>query len=131
MAKTSKELRQELGELVTQQRTILDRAQAEKRKRMADEETELKNLDTRMDALEKEIPELEKLEARESLLAQPARGPVQRPAIDSGTGDGEEAQRKLEADFRTRFGTRGHYIARNIPGNKLATPIYRRAFDRY
>lgn len=128
-AKTSKELRQELGELVDSQRKILNRAHDENRARTGEENTEVAALDKRMDALEKEIPEVEKLEAREAVLAQPARQPALKPAVVAG--DADETQVKLEERFRNRFGQRGFYIARSMPNNKLATPLYRKAFDRY
>ena len=127
---TSKEMRQELGELVTRQRAILDKARDEKRARTADEETEIKKLDTRMDELEQEIPRAEKLEAREAVLAAPAKQPVLRPAT-TPDGDPEAAQRSLEKDFLTRFGKRGFYIARQMANNPRATPAYVRAFQRY
>jgi len=129
MAKTSKELRQELGELVTQQRAILDRAQTEKRKRTGDEETELKALDGRMDALEKEIPELEKLEAREALLAQPQSRPVARLGIDPTDPD-SDARADAE-DIRKRYPKFGKHIARRMASEPTATRAYRNAFDRW
>jgi len=126
---TSKELRQELGELVTRQRAILDKAREEKRARTGEEDAEIKKLDARMDELEREIPMAEKLEGREAVLAAPAKAPVLRPSI--GGGDPESEQRKLEEDFRVRFGKRGFYVARHMPKNPLAAPTYTRAFVRY
>lgn len=130
MAATSKDLRQELGEIVTRQRSILDKAHEEKRARTADEETELKKIDARADQLEKEIPEVEKLEARENVLAQPLRQPVLRPSVD-GDANMATAQEKVARDLEARYGLRGKQVAAAIPGNTMATATYTRAFKRY
>jgi HK97 family phage major capsid protein len=128
---TSKELRQRMGEMVAQSRAIMDRAEQEKRKRTGEEEAELKKLDGEMDELESSISLVEKQEARETALAQPAnRGLRLSPAADDGAR-GEEAQRNLEKDFRTRYGMTGQHIARRMPTNKLATREYRSAFERW
>lgn len=128
-AATSKELRQELGELTARQRAMYDKAREEKRGMTADELTEDKKLDARLDELEKEIPRMEKLESREATAAAPMRAPVSRP--DLAPADPEQEQRKVESEFITRFGTRGRYIARSMPGNHLASRGYASAFRRY
>lgn len=130
--RTSKELRQELGELTDQSRKILERAHAEQRKRNAEEEAELKRMDARMDEIEAEVAVVEKQEAREHRLAQPQK-PGIRPGVGGGapSEDAAEDQRKLVEHFRTRFGLVGHHIARRMPGNHLATGAYRSAYDRW
>ena len=82
----SKELRQELGELVTRQRAILDAARDAKRSLSAAEENEIKKHDARLDELEKEIPRMEQLERRENWAAQPASEVVLRPSVRSDGG---------------------------------------------
>lgn len=128
-AATSKELRQELGELVVRQRALLDGARDGKRALSADENTEMTRLDGRLDELEKEIPRIEKLEARESFAAQPAREVITKPSVRDAADD--EPQSKVEEEMTRRFGVRGKYIARQMPGNQLATRSYSKAFIRY
>lgn len=130
--KTSRELRQEQGELVHQSRAILDRAEAEKRKRTSEEEAELRRIDADLDALDGEIERVTKLETREARLTQPLTPPAERPAVFASTHEGsEDEQRKMEDSFAVRYGMMGRHIARRAPGNKLATRQYRNAFDRY
>jgi len=132
--RTSKELRQELGELTDQSRKILERAHGEQRKRTAEEEAELKRMDARMDEIEHEIEIVEKQEEREARLKQPRttglRPPVSGPAGDPAAMAAEE-QRKVVEHFRNRFGLMGHHIARRMPDNRLATPEYRAAFEQW
>ena len=128
--KTSKELRQELGELVHQSRAILDRCHDEKRARTAEEEAELKALDGRMDALETEIPASEKQERRENIVAQPTSVGI-RPEVRRVDSDGDEQENPKEADWTKRFGVRGKYLARYLANNQLATRSYAKSFIRY
>lgn len=133
---TSKELRQKLGEMVTQSRAILERAETEKRKRTGEEEAELTRLDGEMDSLETSIGLVEKQEQREAAIAQPQTRGI-RPAVPgTSEADVESSQRKLEEDYRTRFGVRGRHIARQMFGGDerqraLGTATYRRAYDRW
>jgi HK97 family phage major capsid protein len=127
---TSKELRQELGEIITRQRAILDKARDEKRARSADEETEIKRLDTRADELEVEIPRIEKLESREAVLAAPARQPVMRPSV-TREDDNADDRTKLEERYEKRFGERGRAVAHMLRGHHSADPTYRRAFTKF
>jgi HK97 family phage major capsid protein len=128
-AATSKELRQELGEAVVRQRALLDGARDAKRALSADEETEMKRLDGRLDELEKEIPRIEKLEARENFAAQPTREIVSKPPVVSG--DADTSENKTEENWTKRFGARGKYLARQQHGNQLSTRSYSKAFIRY
>lgn len=128
--RTSKELRQELGELTDQSRKILERAHGEQRKRTAEEETELKRMDARMDEIEKEVELVEKQEERERRLAEP-RKPGIRPSVTPSGDSQAEEQRKTEEHFAQRWGLMGRHIARRMPGNHLATASYRSAYDRW
>lgn len=127
---TSKELRQELGEIVTRQRAILDKAREEKRALTADEKTEDARLDKRADELETEIPRVEKLEAREKVLAEPARQAVLRPGTEPEGGAGDERE-KRERRYEERFGQRGRAVAHMLRGHHSADPIYQRAFTKW
>lgn len=129
-AVTSKDLRQELGELVTRQRAILDAARDAKRSLSADEETEIKKHDVRLDELEKEIPRMEQLERRENFASQPAREPVAKPGVRAEE-DGDEPVSKMEQDWTKRYGVRGKYLARHVANNQLATRSYSKSFIRY
>lgn len=130
--KSSKELRQELGELVHQSRTILDRAETEKRAKTADENGELARLDERMDALEKEIPLAEKQERRETIVSQPTTVGI-RPNVQAAD-DGEEVNQKVIDRYRERYGAMGVHIARRMgmPESKtVSSRRYRASFDRW
>jgi HK97 family phage major capsid protein len=128
---TSRELRQKLGEMVTQSRAIVDRADTEKRKRTAEEEAELRKYDTEMDQIEKDITSVEKVEKREAFLAQPVNEPAARVETRMAPADGEARQIEIEKEFRDRFGSMGEHIAKRIPTNPLATRTYRNAFSRW
>lgn len=127
--KTSRELRQEQGELVHQSRAILERAEKEKRARTTEEEAELARIDADLDKLDPEIDRVTKLESREAKLAQPANAPLARPGTQSADIDME--QRDVEDMFAKRFGPMGRAIARRIPGQHHAGRAYRAAFDRW
>ena len=126
--KSSKELRQELGELVNQSRAILDRADKEKRARTGEEEAEIKALDARMDALETEIPMSEKQEKREAIVAQATTRGI-RPEVQP---QDEDAVARADAeDIRKRYPKFGKHIARRMASEPTATRSYRNAFDRW
>ena len=126
--KTSKELRQSLGEMVNQSRAIIDRSDAEKRKRTGEEEAELTKLNGEMDGLEKDIEIVDRQEKREYTLAQPVNTALKTPVPKNGD---EPEYRAVEKEFRSRFPKFGAHIARRMQNNPLATATYRTAFDRW
>jgi HK97 family phage major capsid protein len=79
--KTSKELRQDLGQLVHRQRGMLEAAEEAKRGFTAEEEQEYGRIEKEVGDTEESITRLEKQEARERALAEPQGGPVNRPDV--------------------------------------------------
>ena len=65
MKEKIRKLRAERAKIVTDQRALLDKAEAEKRSLSADENTNYENMDSEVDRLTREIEREEKLETRE------------------------------------------------------------------
>jgi len=105
---TAKEYREKRASLVDQARKILDKADAEKRNRTAEEIAQYEAIDKDIDVCEKDIRDADKQEARERELATSQGTIVPRGNPGGDTGEGGEA----------RTGPR-------------STPEYRAAFDRY
>jgi HK97 family phage major capsid protein len=127
--------RQKLGELVTAQRAILDKATAEKRELTGDEDTTYLKMDKDVEALDGEInatlasekkaeERAQKLAEREEHLAQRQREPIRPDTTAPGSKD--EKRDLVPSAFRRRWdpGVRAAFEARG-------KPEYESAFREY
>ena len=126
--RSAKDLHRELHETLTASRAIVERAEAEKRAKTAEEVAELERMNSAMDVLEKDIELAKTTERREAILAQPTSQGI-RPEIRVQDAD---ADAKADADdIRKRFPKFGKHIARRMASEPTASRAYRNAFDRW
>lgn len=135
----AEEQRQKMGELVTEQRTLLDKAEAEKRELTAEESTAYDGLDADVEAIDANLTEAKerelraearatKLAEREAHLAERQRDPIRPELEQRGTrppepGDPRELRARQVREWRRRYDPDviAHFEARS-------TPAYERAF---
>lgn len=89
--KTSKELREEFGRLVTRQRALLDGAEEAKRSMTAEEDQEYGKLEKEIGDIEIKIQRTERQEIRAAEIAARQSEPVDRPAVDQPSDSGARA----------------------------------------
>lgn len=130
----SRALRQKLGELTTQLRQILKKAEDESRVKLnADEEQTYSRIETDIADLEAQISRVERQEAREADLARTANPhDAGRENRDAGPGN-EPAQPALPEALRAQFRNDFANLEPEVRQRVLArcAPAYAAAFGRY
>lgn len=112
MNEKTRKLRAERAKIVTDQRALLDKAEAEKRALSADENTNYENMDSEVDRLTREIEREERLDTREKEMKASAE--TFRPDPTPGGGEVREIE------------YRGQKIT--LPGN---SDIQNRAWNKF
>lgn len=123
-----KDLHRELNETLTASRAIVERAEAEKRAKTAEEIAELERMNAAMDVLEKDMEIAKGTERREAILAQPTSTGI-RPSVQAPDADADA--RADAEEIRKRYPKFGKHIARRMATEPTASRGYRNAFDRW